>query len=67
MTGKRYVVVEKECCGTCVHCRQHYVLTKNGWPHPIWYGHCTEPRVKCRAPDEVCGHWASTENTEDGC
>lgn len=25
-----HVVVEKVCCGTCVHYRQHYVLSEGG-------------------------------------
>ena len=65
MNEPRYVVVEKECCGTCVHYRQHYVLV-NGRPHPIWYGHCVSPRVKPRAPDEGCKYWTPVEKKEDG-
>lgn len=58
MKTSRYVVVEKECCGSCVHYRQHYVLTEHGRPFPLWYGHCGTPRMKRRTPDEVCPYWS---------
>ena len=40
-----HVVVEKVCCGTCVHYRQHYVLSEGGRFLPLWYGHCHVPRA----------------------
>ena len=58
MKASRYVVVEKECCGTCVHYRQHYILSEQGRPFPLWYGHCGTPRRKRRQPDEVCPYWS---------
>ena len=57
MKESRYVVVEKACCGTCVHYRQHYILTEQCRPYPLWYGHCGTPRMKRREPDEVCAYW----------
>ena len=57
MKTSRYAVVEEECCGTCVHYRQHYILGDHGRPFPLWYGHCATPRVKRRQPDEVCPYW----------
>ena len=60
MKETRYVVVEKSCCGTCGHYRQHYVLQEGGRPYPLWYGHCCTPREKRRAPDEVCPHWEAS-------
>ena len=65
MKEPRYVVVEKECCGTCVHYRQHYVLLGDGRPHPLWYGHCHTPRQKRRTPDEAWPHWKAAEMRED--
>ena len=71
MKEPRYVVVEKSCCGTCAHYRQHYVLLEHGKFAPLWYGHCKAPRRKCRTPEEVCPHWlrADPQRTEkeDGC
>lgn len=58
MKGSRHLLVAKECCGTCIHYRQHYVLSTLGSFHPLWFGHCGTPRMKSRDPDEVCPHWA---------
>lgn len=64
MKESRYVVVEKSCCGTCVHYRQHYVLQEGGRPYPLWYGHCHTPRAKRRTPEEACPHWAPAGQPE---
>ncbi len=64
MSVPRYVIVEKECCGTCVHYRQHYILTEGGRPFPLWYGHCATPRRKRREPDEVCPCWSPSQVSE---
>ena len=61
MGESRYVIVEKQCCGTCIHYRQHYVLIEGGRPYPLWYGHCHTPRRKYRTPDETCPYWESSE------
>ena len=66
MKEPRYVVVEKSCCGTCAHYRQHYTLLESGRLHALWYGHCCTPRSKRRTPDEVCPHWKQKEKEEDG-
>lgn len=63
MKEPRYVIVEKSCCGTCVHYRQHYILQEDGRPYPLWYGHCHTPRAKRRTPDEVCPHWAAPNSS----
>lgn len=60
-----HVVVEKVCCGTCVHYRQHYVLSEEGRFLPLWYGHCHVPRAERRTPEEVCRFYAAKENAED--
>ena len=65
MKGPRYVVVEKACCGTCIHYRQHYVLREGGRLLPLWYGHCGTPRQKRRTPEEVCPYWEGTEKPEN--
>jgi len=56
----RYIVEEKEVCGTCEHYRQHYIMGFEGKMRPLWYGHCGVPRGKRRAPDESCPHWKSS-------
>ena len=61
MKEARYIVVEKSCCGTCIHYCQHYVLDSKGRPNPIWYGHCCEPRIKHRTPEETCPRWQAPE------
>ncbi len=61
MKKSRYVVVEQQCCRTCAHYRQHYVLSQGGRPYPLWYGHCTAPRRKRREPDELCEYWKEIE------
>lgn len=61
MNEQRYTIVERACCGSCIHYRQHYVLRENGQPFPVWYGHCRFPRLKRRTPDETCPHWESAE------
>lgn len=66
MKAPRYMVVEKSCCGTCAHYRQHYTLTNQGKLHPLWYGHCGTPRMKNREPDEVCAYWKSLEPPDEG-
>lgn len=69
MKGNRYMIVEKECCGTCVHYRQHYIAANGGRFHPIWYGHCGTPRMKQRQPDESCPCWSPAilpDTPEDG-
>ena len=64
MTVPHYVIVEKKCCGTCVHYRQHYILSDCGRPFPLWYRHCVFPRLKDRRPDETCPHWMSADKNE---
>ena len=66
MKPSRHMVVERECCGTCLHYHQHYVLAERGRPYPLWYGHCTAPRSKRRMPDEVCEYWKCADKDEDG-
>ncbi len=64
MKVSRYVVVEKACCGTCVHYYQHYILSKEGRLHPLWYGHCGTPRDKRRTPGETCPYWKGAKIAE---
>lgn len=64
MNKRRNMMVERKCCATCVHYRQHYILSTMGSFHPIWYGHCVTPRLKNRDPDEICEHWISIESPE---
>lgn len=61
MNCPRYMIVEKACCGTCIHYRQHYILTEQCRPYPLRYGHCGTPRVKHRALDETCPYWENSE------
>lgn len=43
MSLPRKYMVEKRVCGTCVHYRQHYVRSREGYYIPLWYGHCIHP------------------------
>lgn len=65
MKGNRYIVVEQEYCGTCVHYRQHYVLSDRGRFSPLWYGHCGTPRMKQRQPDEACPRWGPVQPPDE--
>ena len=53
MSLPRKYMVEKRVCGTCVHYRQHYVRSREGYYIPLWYGHCIPPGRGPRGP--VCG------------
>ena len=44
-------------CGTCVHYRQHFVMSIHQRLTPVWYGHCNLPSNRHTAPDETCTHW----------
>ena len=52
MSLPRKYMVEKRVCGTCVHYRQHYVRSREGYYIPLWYGHCIHP-------------WEGTENGKE--
>lgn len=56
-------MVEAVVCGTCIHYYQHYVLGDRLKPIPLWYGHCSMPKIKVRRPGETCEHWE--ENRHD--
>ena len=47
MSLPRKYMVEKRVCGTCVHYRQHYVRSREGYYIPLWYGHCIHPWRRC--------------------
>lgn len=57
MSKIRREMVEEKVCGTCVHFHQHFALLEGGGFYPLWYGHCSEPRLKDRTPGETCPHW----------
>ena len=48
---------EKVCC-TCRHYVQHYGQGKRTY-YILACGHCIFPRIKTRAPEQTCEHWAS--------
>lgn len=50
MKGPRYAVVEKSCCGTCVHYRQYYVLLEGGRPYPPLVRPLLHPQGKAPCP-----------------
>lgn len=52
-----------ECCENCRHYTQHYVRMGTGLFAKCYAGHCTEPRIKQRRPDQVCGRY---ERREEG-
>ena len=59
MISPKIYIARPQVCGTCVHYRQHYVLSEGGRLEPLWYGHCllytsdaADPQ-----PDGTCPHW----------
>ena len=57
MSLPRKYMVEKRVCGTCVHYRQHYVRSREGYYIPLWYGHCIHPWRRHPEPDFGCERW----------
>lgn len=60
MSLPRKYMVEKRVCGTCVHYRQHYVRSREGYYIPLWYGHCIHPWRRHPEPDFGCERWEGT-------
>ena len=54
---QKFYAGEKVCC-TCRHYIQHYGRGKRKY-YILSFGHCIFPRVKSRAPEQTCGHWAA--------
>ncbi len=55
-------MVSAKVCGTCVHFKQHYILTSKGEWMSLWYGHCAFPkRIQHRNPGETCEKWQERE------
>ena len=65
MRTTRKYIVEKQCCGTCAHYRQHYVLGGGGQFSPLWYGHCHSPHQRYPQPDGVCPKWKGREEERE--
>ena len=61
MSLPRKYMVEKRVCGTCVHYRQHYVRSREGYYIPLWYGHCIHPWRRPRAPPCAWGRGGGTK------
>lgn len=60
MQGFTYEIVQEQSCGSCMHYRRHYVMTRHpGYRYfmPLHYGHCVYPRHKKRAPEQSCPRW----------
>ena len=58
MRSTKTYIVRAQVCGTCVHYRQHYVLSEGGLLEPLWYGHCHVPHQgRYPQPDGTCPHW----------
>ena len=58
MRSTKTYIVRAQVCGTCVHYRQHYVLSEGGRLEPLWYGHCHVPHTgRYPQPDGTCPHW----------
>lgn len=58
---------EARSCKNCRHYVQHYrVFDDKGkrWLEAIYSGHCIEPRVKLRNPDNTCEHFERDEQRE---
>ena len=50
--------MEKKCCGTCRHFRQHYVRYEDGRYFRTPHGHCVYPRLKDRRKEtDGCAYW----------
>lgn len=64
MTRMPKPMVQDLVCGTCIHYHQHYVLGDRQKLIPLWYGHCSFPKLKDHRPDETCERWE--ENHNDG-
>lgn len=54
-----------ECCAECAHYQQHYVRLVSGIFAKCYAGHCTEPRIKTRRPDQVCERYERREQGEE--
>lgn len=63
MTRMPKPMVQDLVCGTCIHYHQHYVLSDRQKLIPLWYGHCSFPKLKDHRPDETCERWE--ENCKD--
>ena len=61
MSLPRKYMVEKRVCGTCVHYRQHYVRSREGYYIPLWYGHCIHPWRRHPEPELGCVRGVVTE------
>lgn len=61
----KYELVEGKVCGTCIHYRQHYILSEGEYD-ALWYGHCRCPRAKKRAPEQTCAFWEPAETQKKG-
>lgn len=48
----------KRVCCTCGHYCQHYRKGKRKY-FPVGWGHCVEPRIKPRRPEQTCEHWTA--------
>lgn len=64
MTRMPKPMVQALVCGTCAHYHQHYVLGNYQKPIPLWYGHCSFPKLKDRRPDETCDRWEANHKEE---
>ena len=54
-----------ECCENCTHYTQHYVRMERGVFAKCYAGHCMEPRIKVRRPDQVCERYERREQDEE--
>lgn len=48
-------------CETCKYYCQHYGYAQGQGYYKIADGHCTEPRVKCRMPFDMCERYEAKE------
>ena len=57
--------MQKKCCGTCKHYREHYVRYSDGRYVPIAHGHCVRPRLKDRRKEtDGCAYWTAKEEKD---
>lgn len=55
---------QTECCGNCAYYTQHYTRMPGGWYAKCYMGHCRNPRLKNRRPDQVCEKFKRIENEQ---
>ena len=51
-------------CYFCAHYQQHYYREETRYIE-VYCGHCREPRIKSRKPDQSCALWTAAISGEE--